>query len=153
MASVTEEAMTKLTIGSTDLSEYVQSMRVTVGPPPEPYKHSYTQDHPSLSRTVVIPDCRLSVARLVHHDVDNTEHHPYRWESVHDSTVRRTHIKSPVMEWVDPLKNWPDTNLLRLIRKALRTYPKRMSRAQRKEARAREQRRLERNRKQITRSR
>ena len=147
--------MTKptLTIGTTDLSEYVQSMKVIVDPPPEPYKHSYTQDHPSLSRTVTIPNCRLSVARLVDYDVDNTDHHSYRWESVQDATVRRTHIESPVMEWSDPLRNWPNTNLVRLIRKALRTYPKRMSRAQRKEARAREQRRLERNRKHIARSR
>jgi len=60
----------------------------------EPYQHSYTYDYLSLSRTVVIPNCRCSVI-----------------------------------------------NIKDLIKRALRTYPKRMSRAKRKEARAREQRR------------
>ncbi len=137
--------MTKptLTIGSTDLSEYVQSMKVTISSQPEPYKHSYT----------------------VNQD-------PYKWNPINDCSTRKSHTVSPVV-WMTPpyeqthtwsircsmvnldgyLKTLPNENLVRLIRKALRTYPKRMSRAQRKEARAREQRRLGRIHKQITRSR
>ena len=124
--------MTKpiLTIGTTDLSEYVQSMNVDVGPPPEPYKHSYT----------------------VNQD-------PYKWNPINDCTTRKSHTVSPVV-WMTPPYEQTHTWSCRCSMvnlddylKTLRTYPKRMSRAQRKEARAREQRRLERNRKQITRSR
>jgi len=92
--------MTKdtLTLGSTDLLALAETVEVTVkGPPSERYEHSYTYDYLSLSRTVVIPDCRCSVI-----------------------------------------------NIKDLIKRALRTYPKRMSRAKRKEARARERRRVER---------
>lgn len=89
----------KLTLGSTDLLALAETVKVTeMGPPPEPYEHSYTYDYLSLSRTVVIPNCRLSMI-----------------------------------------------NMNDLIKRALRTYPKRMSRAKRKEARARERRRVERD--------
>jgi len=92
--------MTKdtLTLGSTDLLALAETVEVTVFPLSGRQEYSYTYDYLSLSRTVVIPNCRCSVI-----------------------------------------------NIKDLIKRALRTYPKRMSRAKRKEARARERRRVERH--------
>ena len=87
----------KLTLGSTDLLALAETVKVTAFPLSGRYEHSYTYDYLSLSRTVVIPNCRLSMI-----------------------------------------------NMNDLIKRALRTYPKRMSRAKRKEARSRERRRVER---------
>ncbi len=87
----------------------------------------------------------------------------YTWESVQDTTVRPEHrdLISKVF-WIDCAETtrspsfgqvvghlkrcrcYADDILSNLTRKALRTYPKRMSRAKRKEARARERRRVER---------
>ncbi len=74
----------------------------------------------------------------------------FTWESVNDSTVRPEHRDlssgEPYQHSYTPIWNcrcfmvpYSET-----IKRALRTYPKRMSRAKRKEARARERRRVER---------
>lgn len=117
----------KLTIGSTDLLALAETVKVTVaGPPPEPYEHSYTVD---MTSKVFVLDCITTPLP----------------PSFDQSVGRLDRCRCSMVNLDDYLKNLTNPNLVRLIRKALRTYPKRMSRAKRKEARARERRRVERD--------
>ncbi len=141
--------MTKdtLAIESTDLTEHCESITVDMAAPG------------TVSQT------RLHVVRQVDRDTVYTERietvNPYPapqwatkmlnsiWASVNDSTVCYKHHNLASNE---PYQHsYPLDRLYSIIalndpiKRALRTYPKRMSRAKRKEARAREQRRIKRD--------
>jgi hypothetical protein len=124
--------MTKdtLAIGSTDLLALAETVSVTVGPSPERYEHSYEKSS--------YPAPKWATKML-----------DYTWQSVQDMTVRPEHRDLTVwqFDWsrtfVTPSGSCSITVFNDLIKRALRTYPKRMSRAKRKEARARERRRVE----------
>lgn len=133
--------MTKdtLTLGSTDLSEHVQSITVDVAAP-RTVSQGFTQ-------TVGLYPAPEWATKMVEHT----------WQSVNDPTVRPEHhdlsskafvfdctatTRSPsFVQSVGRLKRCRCYADDIFTRKVLRTYPKRMSRAKRKEARAREQRR------------
>ncbi len=123
MASITEETMTKdtLTLGSTDLLALTETVDVTVFPLSGRQEHSYTWQ--SVNDPTVRPE---------HHDLSSKAF-------VFDCTAT---TRSPsFVQSVGRLKRCRCYADDIFTRKALRTYPKRMSRAKRKEARAREQRR------------
>lgn len=129
-----------LTLGSTDLLALAETVEVTVSGPPSPerYEHSYEKS------SYTAPEWAQKM-------VD------YKWQSVHDTTVRPEHRDLTVWQFdciTTPLSpsfaqsvgrltrcRCYSDDILSNIKRALRTYPKRMSRAKRKEARAREQRR------------
>ena len=141
--------MTKdtLTLGSTDLLALAETVEVTVSvPPPERYEHSYTLDYKQLDwrhdpDLTVRQEHRDLTSKVFVFDCITTPLSPSFVQSVGRLTRRRCSMIS-----IDDLiESKSDPNIARLIRKALRTYPKRMSRAKRKEARARERKRIERH--------
>jgi len=153
--------MTKdtLTLGSTDLLALAETVEVTVkGPPSERYEHSYEKSlYPtpewatkmldykwqSVPDLTVRPEHRDLMSKAFVFDCITTPLPPSFVQSVGRLDRRRCSMIS-----IDDLiksKSKSNPNIARLIRKALRTYPKRMSRAKRKEARARERRRVERH--------
>lgn len=116
--------MTKdtLTIGSTDLTEHYESITVDIVVP------GYTWQ--SVNDMTVRPEHRDLTSKVFVFDCVATTTPPSFVQSV-------GHLKRCSCYADDILSNITD--------KALRTYPKRMSRAKRKEARARERRRVERD--------
>ena len=131
----------KLTLGSTDLLALAETVEMTmIVPSSERYEHSYEKSS--------YPAPEWATKRI-----------DYNWQSVNDTTVRPEHrdLTSKVFVFdctttrLSPSFVQSVGRLTRcrcvmtpyyyMIKRALRTYPKRMSRAKRKEARAREQRR------------
>lgn len=114
----------KLTLGSTDLLALDETVKVTAFTLSGRYEHSYTWQ--SVNDTTVRPEHRDLSSKVFVFDCVATTTPPSFVQSV--GRLKR-------------YRCYADDILSNLTRKALRTYPKRMSRAKRKEARACEQRR------------
>ena len=135
--------MTKdtLILGSTDLLALAETFEVTVFPLSGRQEYSYTWQ--CVNDTTVRPEHYDLTSRAFVFDCITTPLPPSFVQSVGRLDRRRCSMIS-----IDDLiksKSKSNPNIARLIRKALRTYPKRMSRAKRKEARARERKRIERD--------